>query len=229
MVLPYRKTWENPLMNAHLSPELSAVVHNGFQSAQQLLQSSQSLLTPPIVQLSQEIARCFALGGKVLVCGNGGSAADAQHFAAELVGRFQATNRPALPVLALTADTTILTAWANDAGYDQIFARQVQAYGRPGDILLGISTSGRSVNLLEAFSTARAYGLRCAALLGCGGGPLLALADTALLVPSANTQRIQELHILALHLICELVEGAISPSTGQLVSQPSHNQHLSAD
>ena len=207
LTLPATESWRGRYIE-HPNPfDELAIIHNGFQSAQTLLQSAQHLLTQPILRLAQDITDCFAAGGKVLVCGNGGSAADAQHFAAELVGRFQTPNRPGLPVLALTTDTAVLTAWANDVGYDKVFARQVEAFGQPDDLLIGISTSGRSPNLIEAFSTAHDYGLRCAALLGKGGGALLTLADTAIIIPSTNAQRIQEMHILTLHLICELVEG----------------------
>lgn len=147
--------------------------------------------------------------GKVLVCGNGGSAADAQHFAAELVGRFRLDGRRGLPVLALTADTAMLTAWSNDVGFDDVFARQVEAFGCEGDLLLAISTSGRSPNIVAALQAARARGLSTVALLGGRGGDALALADLPLLVASADTPRIQGVHILALHLICELVEERI--------------------
>ena len=163
-------------------------------------------MAPDIVRAAAIIANCFQNDGKVLICGNGGSAADAQHFACEFVGRFQAPGRRALPAIALTADSAFLTAWSNDAGYEDVFARQVSAFGRAGDVLIGISTSGRSRNVLRAFETGRALGMDCLALTGGGGGDLRRHADVALVAPAADTQRIQEVHALLIHLICELVE-----------------------
>jgi len=141
------------------------------------------------------------------VCGNGGSAADAQHFVTELVVRLDATSkRRPLPATALTTDTSILTAAANDLGFDHIFARQIEARGRQGDLLLLISTSGNSPNLLVAAETARMQGLKSVALLGRNGGRLRSMVDSAIVVPSENTQRIQEVHALCLHLWCEWLE-----------------------
>ncbi len=144
-------------------------------------------------------------GRKVLVCGNGGSAADAQHVAAELVGRF-AGDRPAWPALALTTDTSVLTAVANDYGFDRVFARQVEAHGQAGDVLVAISTSGASPNVLRAVETARARGLVTIGLTGWDGGELGRMADVHLHVPSPSTPRIQEAHATLLHVLCELVE-----------------------
>jgi D-sedoheptulose 7-phosphate isomerase len=142
-------------------------------------------------------------GGKVLICGNGGSAADAQHFAAELVGRF---GRPgtALPAIALTVDTSVLTALGNDQGFSEIFARQVDALGTPGDLLVAITTSGRSRNVLRAVERARAGGLAVLALTGSGGEATLSEVDVAVCVPSEDTQRIQEMHSVILHVIGEI-------------------------
>jgi phosphoheptose isomerase len=175
------------------------------------LQQSMDLLTDSILDASKMLVDCLAGGGKVMVCGNGGSAADAQHFAAELMGRFIRENRKGLPVLSLTADTAFLTAWANDVSYENVFARQVDALGKPGDVLVGISTSGRSRNVVEAFSLARQKDIKCLALLGGDGGDLLPLADLALVVPAWSTPRIQEVQILILHLLCEMVEKDINP------------------
>jgi len=144
-------------------------------------------------------------GGKVLVCGNGGSASDAQHFAAELVGRFQ-INRPAMASLALTTDTSILTAIANDFSYDEVFSRQVEALGAPGDVLLGISTSGASPSVLAAFALAKARGIVTVALTGRDGGAIGAAADIHVNVPAVSTARVQEVHRTLMHAICELVE-----------------------
>jgi D-inositol-3-phosphate glycosyltransferase len=170
------------------------------------LARARTSLCEGIVEAAELVVRTFASGGKVLVCGNGGSAADAQHFAAELVGRFGKVARGGLPVVALTADSVVLTAWANDVGYADVFARQVQALGRPGDLVIAISTSGASPNVIAALRAAREGGLQTLALLGGTGGDARPLADRALIVPSIDTPRIQELHTFALHSICELVE-----------------------
>lgn len=153
----------------------------------------------------------FTQGNHVHVCGNGGSAADAQHFVTELVVRLDAhSKRRPLPATALTTDTSILTAAANDLGFDQIFARQIEARGKPGDLLVLISTSGNSANLLTAAEKARQFDVYTLALLGRDGGKLHALVDCAVIVPSENTQRIQEVHSLCLHLWCEWLESEFS-------------------
>jgi phosphoheptose isomerase len=155
------------------------------------------------------IGDAFRAGGKVLICGNGGSAADCQHMAAELVSRLTKDfERPGLPAIALTTDTSFLTAYANDCGFEGVFARQVQALGRPGDVLIGISTSGGSANVIQAIELARATGLRTVSLTG-SGGRLGELADVAIAVPSKDTQHIQESHLAIEHLICLLVEQAL--------------------
>ena len=157
----------------------------------------------------QEVAmRCksvLANVNKILFCGNGGSAADAQHLAAELIGRYQKERR-SLAAVALTTDTSILTAVGNDYGYDNIFSRQVEGLGRAGDVLIGISTSGNSKNIVKAVEMARQCGMHTIAMTGEGGGTLRTLCDITLAVPSTVTARIQEMHILAGHIICELVE-----------------------
>ncbi|MCU0250160.1 MAG: SIS domain-containing protein [Vicinamibacterales bacterium] len=144
-------------------------------------------------------------GGRILACGNGGSAADAQHFAAELVGRFE-RERAAMAAIALTTDTSILTALANDYDFTMVFARQVEALGRPGDVVLGISTSGGSANVLAAFDAARAGGLTTVALTGRDGGVVGAAADIHVNVPAASTARVQEVHRTLLHAVCALIE-----------------------
>jgi D-sedoheptulose 7-phosphate isomerase len=158
-----------------------------------------------IYALAEAVFTSWQEGGKLLLCGNGGSAADAQHIAAELVGRFLADRR-AYPALALTTNSSIMTSVGNDYGFDQIFARQVTALGRPGDVLLAISTSGNSPNVIEAVAEARRIGLRIFGFLGCDGGRLLDLVDVALVVPSQQTPRIQEVHITMGHLLCRLLE-----------------------
>jgi D-sedoheptulose 7-phosphate isomerase len=151
------------------------------------------------------ITSCLKANGKVLICGNGGSAADSQHFAAELVGRFQ-KERHGLPALALTTDSSILTSVANDYGFDHVFERSVEALSSRGDVLVAISTSGNSINVLNAVAKAKAIGLKTVSLLGKDGGLLKDKADIELLVSYKNTARVQEMHILFIHAICELVE-----------------------
>ncbi len=161
----------------------------------------------PMLQLSERIGQCLSEGGRVLLFGNGGSAADAQHIAGELVGRFMAERR-GLAAIALTTDTSALTAIANDYGFDAVFARQIEALGRRGDVAIGISTSGHSANVVRGIEAARAAGLFTAGLLGGDGGRLKSLCDLALVVPHPVTARVQECHITLGHMICELVERA---------------------
>jgi len=159
-----------------------------------------------IVSAAGLIADAFRSGGKVLLCGNGGSAADCQHVAAEFVSILRRDfERPGLPAIALTTDTSFLTAYANDFGYEGVFARQVEALGKAGDLLVGISTSGNSPNVIRAVESALRIGMRTIALTG-RGGRLPAVADVAVSVPSADTQHIQEAHLAIEHIICELVE-----------------------
>ena len=147
-------------------------------------------------------------GGKILLAGNGGSAADAQHIAGEFVSRF-AFDRPGLPAIALTTDTSILTAIGNDYGYEKLFSRQVQAHGNRGDVFIGYSTSGTSPNVLQAFAEARTRGLVCIGFSGNRTGPMVELCDYLLTVPSASTPKIQEGHLVLGHILCGLVEAAI--------------------
>jgi phosphoheptose isomerase len=159
-----------------------------------------------IVAAADLIAHAFRAGAKVLLCGNGGSAADCQHMAAEFTSRLTKDfERPGLPAIALTTDGSFLTAFANDFGFDGVFERQVQALGRPGDVLIGISTSGNSPNVVRAVRLARIGGLQSVVLTG-SQGQLAGLADVAILVPSTDTQHIQEAHLAIEHLICWLVE-----------------------
>lgn len=151
---------------------------------------------------------CLRAGGKILLAGNGGSAADAQHIAGELVSRF-AFDRPALAAFSLTTDTSILTAIGNDYGYEKLFARQVQAHGNKGDVFIGYTTSGKSPNILLALQAARARGVATIGMTGNRGGPMRALCDHLLEVPSADTPRIQEGHAVLGHILCGLVEEAI--------------------
>lgn len=162
-------------------------------------------LAPAVDQVVAVVARSMAAGGALLVCGNGGSAADAQHIAAELTGRFFRDRRP-LPALALHANTSSLTAIANDYGYEEVFAREVGAHGRAGDVLLALSTSGNSPNILRAIEAARAKRMIVIGLTGESGGKMRDVCDVCLCVPSTSTPRIQECHILVGHTICELLE-----------------------
>ena len=162
-----------------------------------------------LVERIAVLARDTLLDGHMLLaCGNGGSATDAQHLAEELIGRYRASRR-ALPAVALTADTAALTCIANDFGYDHVFARQIEALARPGDLLVCFSTSGNSPNVVAALQAAHARGARSVALLGKDGGAARSLADLALIVASDDTARIQEAHLQVLHYICEVVEAAI--------------------
>jgi len=165
---------------------------------------------PQVAAAAEMLARVFRKGGRVLIFGNGGSAADAQHLAAEFVNRFQ-VERPPLAALALTTDTSILTAVANDYDFNQVFAKQVQALGRPGDLAWGISTSGNSPNVVAGLTTARELGLQTLALSGGDGGPVAAAAALALTVPSRDTPRIQEVHITIGHVLCDLVDYLLFP------------------
>jgi D-sedoheptulose 7-phosphate isomerase len=155
---------------------------------------------------AEAIARSVRAGGKILLFGNGGSAAEAQHFAAELVNGMQHRGRPAIPAIALTTDTSSLTAIGNDRGFALVFSRQVEALGRPGDVAVALTTSGTSPNVVEALKTARAKGLLTVALTGQGGGEVAPLADHLLDVPSRSTPRVQEAHLFILHLLAGRLE-----------------------
>jgi len=170
-------------------------------------QAAQSM-TKPIVAAIEAMAASLKAGGKIMACGNGGSAADSQHFAAELLNRFERERAP-LAAIALTTDTSTLTSIANDYDYDLVFAKQVQALGRPGDVLLAISTSGNSPNVLAAMQVAHERGVRVVALTGKGGGKMaaaLAADDIHLCVPASRTARIQEVHLLTLHCLCDGID-----------------------
>lgn len=180
-------------------------VLNELKDHQQLIQRVIDTLTGDIETACQMIIAAVKSGNKVLIAGNGGSAADAQHLAAELTGRF-VKNRKALPGIALTVDTSAITAIANDYGYDYVFARQVEAYAKPGDLFIGISTSGNSQGVLNAFDTAREYGCKTLGLSGRDGGKMNGICDLNIVVPSDLTARIQEIHILIGHIMCQYVD-----------------------
>jgi phosphoheptose isomerase len=182
-------------------------LHEAIADATKTLQSLLDL----DVQLgaaADAIERCLRSGNKLLVCGNGGSAADAAHFATELVVRF-AKDRPAQPAICLASDGGLLTAAGNDYGFDEIFARQVAAFGQPGDVLICLTTSGKSKNVVRALEEAKARKLKTIALLGRDGGSTIGMADIDLLVSSNSTARVQEAHQVLLHVLCELIESRI--------------------
>ena len=163
---------------------------------------------PSIAAAAEAMIKSLRAGGKIMLCGNGGSAADAQHLAAELVGRYLKDRAP-LAALALTVDTSALTAIANDYAFEEVFARQIAGLGRPGDLLLALSTSGDSANVLAAVAAAKAKGIATIALTGAGGGRLAPLADLAIRVPAARSNAVQELHIAVGHILCGIVEDAL--------------------
>ena len=162
-------------------------------------------LMETIAEVSRECVRLYKEGKKTLLAGNGGSAADAQHIAAELVGRY-GFDRPSIPSIALTTDTSNLTAIGNDYGYDKVFSRQMEGMGSEGDLFIGISTSGNSENIINAIHAAKAKGVQTVALVGRDGGEMARIADHAIIVPSNDTPRIQESHILIGHMICDIIE-----------------------
>jgi len=162
-------------------------------------------LMQTIAQVGRECVDLYKNGKKTLLAGNGGSAADAQHIAAELVGRY-GFDRPSIPSIALTTDTSNLTAIGNDYGYDKVFSRQMEGMGSQGDLFIGISTSGNSVNIVNAITAAKEKGVKTVALVGRDGGEMARIADYAIIVPSNDTPRIQESHILIGHMICDIIE-----------------------
>jgi D-sedoheptulose 7-phosphate isomerase len=182
-----------------------------FEESAAVKLESASVLADDVARAAEHVTQCLLSNGKVLACGNGGSAADAQHFAAEMVGRFE-RERPELPAIALTTDTSILTAIANDYGFDVVFSKQVRALGNPGDVLLAISTSGNSPNVVAAVEAAHDRRMRVIALTGKGGGrvaELLAPDDVHLCVPHRVTARIQEVHLLIIHCLCDAIDHAL--------------------
>lgn len=197
-----------PLDEAQRSAELASRIAAHFEDSARLKQSSAQLLAAPIARAATLMVDALREGGKILACGNGGSAADAQHFAAELVNRFE-IERPPLAAVALTTDSSTLTSIANDFRYDEVFAKQLRALGRPGDVLLALSTSGNSGSVLEAVDAAHALGIRVVALTGGRGGKLaerIAADDVHVNVPHSSTARIQEVHLLVLHCLCDAID-----------------------
>ncbi len=182
-----------------------------FQASAQTKLDAAGALVPAIEQAARNMVHCLAQGGKILACGNGGSATDAQHFASHMINRFE-QERPGLAAIALTADTSTLTSIANDASFDQVFARQVKALGQPGDLLLAISSSGNSPSVLQAVAAAHARSMPVIALTGNGGGVLgeqMQEDDVCLSVPAESAARIHEVHMLAIHCLCDAVDSVL--------------------
>jgi D-sedoheptulose 7-phosphate isomerase len=194
-----------------MTPEQRVQAH--FRASIEVKTRAAETLAPAIAAAAGMLAECLRAGGKVLCCGNGGSAADSQHFASELVNRFE-MERPGLAAVALTTDTSTLTSIANDYAYAEVFAKQVRALGAKGDVLLAISTSGNSENVNRAVTAAHERGMRVLALSGRDGGAmgrLLSAGDVEVRVPAQSTARIQETHLLAIHCLCDLLDRALFP------------------
>jgi D-sedoheptulose 7-phosphate isomerase len=191
--------------------DLIAHLRTHFEEGIELRRRMAETLPAEIVKAGQAMAEAVRSGRKVLSCGNGGSAADSQHFAAEMVGRFE-RERPGMPAISLTVDTSALTAIANDYDFDRVFSKQVEALGLPGDVLLGISTSGNSRNVVEAIKAAQAKGMAVVALTGRDGGAMgkmLRAGDFHLNVAHPRTMRVQEVHLLCIHSLCEVIDNVI--------------------
>ena len=188
-------------------PNIAEIIHDELLSHQATIEQIIAVSQEPLVRAAQLMVQTLQNGRKILLCGNGGSAADAQHIAAELTGRYK-TERRGLPAIALTTDTSALTAIANDFGYEKVFSRQVEALANSGDLLIGISTSGNSTNVLLALEQAKAIGCTTIGLTGNTGGKMNALCDINLIAPSNNTPRIQEMHILFGHILCQIVDAS---------------------
>lgn len=191
--------------------DLIARVYQHFEDSAQAKREAAEMLAAPVAAAIELMTNSLLADGKILACGNGGSAADAQHFAAELVGRFEA-ERQELAGIALTTDSSILTAVGNDYAFDHIFSRQVRALGREGDVLLAISTSGNSGNVIEAIKAAHTNGLSVVALTGKGGGAIAGMlreGDVHLCVPAQRTARIQEVHLLMIHCLCDGIDALL--------------------
>lgn len=181
------------------------VINDSIAQHQAILEQCRAQLIPSIVAAGNVVKEAVTGDRKLMLCGNGGSAADSQHIAAELVGRYK-TERPPLRAIALTTDTSILTSLGNDYCFDEIFVRQINAIAQPGDVLIAISTSGNSANILRAVTVAKEAGCTTIGLLGRDGGKLAPMCDHTIIVPAAETPRIQEMHILIGHMLCEFLE-----------------------
>jgi D-sedoheptulose 7-phosphate isomerase len=193
-----------------MTVELSLRLENNLRAAARLLEATAA---SPSIACAEEaieaIVAALAVGAPLLVCGNGGSASDAMHITGELVGRYL-KERKALNCICLSSNPAVLTAWANDYSYDTVFSRQVEAYGRDGGVVLGLSTSGNSTNVIKAFEAAKSLGMTTIGLTGQGGGKMAALSDILIAVPSTRTPDIQQVHICFYHYICEMVEARLT-------------------
>lgn len=191
-----------------LATDATQRIQNSFEEHLAAVAACRAALQPVILDVAAALRRALAAGNTLLLCGNGGSAADSQHIAAELIGRF-GRERGALRAISLSTDTSILTSLGNDYGFDDVFARQVEGLARPGDVFIGISTSGRSRNVLRAAQAARRAGCTVVGLLGRNGGEIAALCDHPIIIPARATPRIQEMHILIGHMLCDLVDDLV--------------------
>ncbi len=201
--MAFEGDWPRARMQAH--------IEESVQVARRLV----DVCGGAILEAATALTETFRAGGKALLCGNGGSAADCQHMATELTSRLTIDFvRPGLPALALTTDTSFLTAYANDCGYDGVFARQIQALGKPEDLLIGISTSGNSANVVHAVRAAQSIGMRTVVLIGAGGA-LREMADIAVAIPSASTQYVQEAHLMVEHILCDIAERSLFGQQGE--------------
>jgi D-sedoheptulose 7-phosphate isomerase len=189
-------------------------IKNSFEDHARVMADAAAVLPEILDRVAADLHACFTRGNKLLACGNGGSASDAEHLVAELVGRYR-DERRGLPAITLVAGSATVTALANDYGYERVFARQVEALARPGDLLFAISTSGRSPNVVEAARAARNLGCAVTAFTGAAEGPLAAEADIVVAAPSITTARIQEVHALCIHVICESLDARLRASGSQ--------------
>jgi D-sedoheptulose 7-phosphate isomerase len=203
------KVLQKQLKKYKRQKKMKTVIANEFQSHLETIQKVIEISAPNLEKASQLAVDTLKAGNKILLCGNGGSAADAQHIAAELTGRYK-TERRGLPGIALTTDTSALTAIGNDYGYDRVFDRQVESLANKGDLVLGISTSGNSKNVVSALSLAKELGCTTIGFSGRDGGAMNDVCDVNLVVPSDNTPRIQEMHILFGHTICQIIDNELS-------------------
>lgn len=207
------------LFPLHRQKKTLQQLRNSFQEASQTFIKSADTLPKQIIKVAQEMCKTLLAGHKIMICGNGGSAAESQHFVAELVGRFEIPKRPGYPVLSLNTDNAVLTAWANDFGYEYIFQRQVQALGQTGDMLICLSTSGNSANILKALQQANKQNITAVNILGKSGGKAAQFADYNIIVPSQDTARIQEVHLHIIHQLCWLVEARMEETHDTIATQ----------
>lgn len=192
-------------------PPIEASIRDELEASAAVMRGAALECAPAIRQAAELIATSLGSGGKLLLCGNGGSAAECQHLAAEFVNLLDRGHpRPALAAIALTTDTSLLTAIANDVGFERVFERQVEALGRRGDVLMGLSTSGRSPNVVRALNRARDLGIATIAMTGRAGGEAAQIADVAIRVPSDNPQHVQEAHLATGHALCAVIEGGLN-------------------